>query len=569
MMKPHLRKLNEEHHHKEHLHVEHHPPLSKTSSQKISGRRLNADTNQGSPREDPGDGSLSESARKVQDQILDHLRGPTSSSLDASVLARNHDPGPVDVIVPVFQTLKIKHLVDDLSLNEGEVAIIGTMVQRTLGVDLKEWRRSSDLGEGHFSYRVNERGGQMDNFEVRKTVLAPMTSIGGDAGGLMARSTTLAVKLPTDRYTILDADPFCIIAVTCLLELTSTDGSTPEGYTQSEVSSEEEKIGGRSFNVTLRPDLWAHLQDPRNLVTVKDHEDIDHCRCYDLVNPSPTIEYFHDKTDGRLYVPKMRITFFMEKYAYGNFFETLLPIIFCNLASTLNFVFNAGAGCRAESSVNDFLDNSLTLGLTVIFLIPRLVQREAFVTTNFSLDDLFVLGVMVSLILGLFPECIPGDKGSGYLLRIPSISIHGSPALPLTQWGAMLIGWGSLGIPLYNFFLYREEKQRIKKGIPRPKEVKGATFDSFIGEPGSKTPKKPKGKKKKSEGDGKQGGADAASKGQQPQNQKKGSDICFDDLHPWYQWTQHEKDRIPDVTADIRKTDWYQGRWDYDKSNKN
>ena len=65
-----------------------------------------------------------------------------------------------------------------------------------------------------------------------------------------------------------------------------------------------------------------------------------------------------------MFGPKLTVTWYLEKQAFGTFFETLLPIIFCNLASTLMFFLNSHAANDPDFkySFNDIIDANLTLG---------------------------------------------------------------------------------------------------------------------------------------------------------------------------------------------------------------
>lgn len=191
--------------------------------------------------------------------------------------------------------------------------------------------------------------------------------------GICANQTTMAVKLPTVRHTVLDADPFCIIAVECILELSSSVRSMPvspgahnrRSNTASRRNSKRTspdpgngklspvpiggpkgRLNGADENATvvhdneldmmlddellnsdagteeeededeenteclLRPDLWAHIGDPRNLLCVRDWETggLDRCRNYDPINPSPTVEFYYEQCgEGKkgTYTPKV------------------------------------------------------------------------------------------------------------------------------------------------------------------------------------------------------------------------------------------------------------------------
>ena len=335
------------------------------------------------------------------DLILRNMCPPGNDGLKSHVLATQDGDlkKPLDVKVPIFQTLLVKQLIDGKGDYKDEVMIVGTLIQRTLGVDLTQWR--SDVGDedhdmaGFFQYRVNERAKQDGQFEVRKSVKSTMLGVNGNQTSLCQRSTTMSVCLPTIRHTVLDADPFCIIAIECSLELETTVRKLPPG--QDLQTGYETEDRDQTAEAMLRPDMWAHLEDPRNLVAVKNWQglEFDRCRPYDPINTSPTVEFTVEKMkDNQMcYVPKLTVTWYLEKQALATFFETLLPIIFCNLASTLMFFLNSHAADDPDFkySFNNIMDANLTLGLTIIFLIPSLVQKNSFMTTSFGRDDCFVL----------------------------------------------------------------------------------------------------------------------------------------------------------------------------------
>ena len=267
----------------------------------------------------------------------------------------------------------------------------------------------------------------------------------------------MSVCLPTIRHTVLDADPFCIIAIECSLELETTVRKLPPG--QDLQTGYETEDRDQTAEAMLRPDMWAHLEDPRNLVAVKNWQglEFDRCRLYDPINTSPTVEFTVEKMkDNQMcYVPKLTVTWYLEKQAFGTFFETLLPIIFCNLASTLMFFLNSHAANDPDFkySFNDIIDANLTLGLTIIFLIPSLVQKNSFMTTRFGKDDLFVLMIMLSLIMALLPEEIPysywghveGDGENPHAgprsatAKQPKINMPFCHPMPINQWLSMFL----------------------------------------------------------------------------------------------------------------------------------
>ena len=78
----------------------------------------------------------------------------------------------------------------------------------------------------------------------------------------------------------------------------------------------------------LRPSFMAHAGDLRNLCSVRDWRSaykMDEMRRWELVTPCPTVEYEYDGGKGKksLYVPKMRLTYYLYEEAMQPFIETV------------------------------------------------------------------------------------------------------------------------------------------------------------------------------------------------------------------------------------------------------
>jgi len=198
-----------------------------------------------------------------------------------------------------------------------------------------------------FRIRVNEESAN-DFLEIRKTKMTEMKK--ADKSGLKfcSRDVTCNVNFPTIRHTILDEKPFFICAVVCTLDLTSCTRKSP--------TDEKE--------VTLVPDLWCILTDQRALLHTKDKTNFDRLRFLDPVCFSPTVEYFAEMAkSGGPVVQKVQITYYMESEWLKNMFEYLLPVLFCNIATTFKYCMIL-ASCVCSSVSRHEITRSTNLSST-------------------------------------------------------------------------------------------------------------------------------------------------------------------------------------------------------------
>ena len=68
---------------------------------------------------------------------------------------------------------------------------------------------------------------------------------------------------------------------------------------------------------------------------------MDEMKRWELVTPMPTIEYASTtarKGDKALYVPKLRLTYYLYEEAIQPVIETVMPIIFAYVANTYNII---------------------------------------------------------------------------------------------------------------------------------------------------------------------------------------------------------------------------------------
>ena len=85
---------------------------------------------------------------------------------------------------------------------------------------------------------------------------------------------------------------------------------------------------------------------------------------YSLFNESPQVEVRYDV--GKNYSPKYMVSFFVEENQQQKVFALLGPLILVAVLTTLNVVNNPPA-----------LDNSISLALTIVFLLPEIESEKS------------------------------------------------------------------------------------------------------------------------------------------------------------------------------------------------
>lgn len=284
-----------------------------------------------------------------------------------------------DMIVPVYMTVVIKTVFEDDERN-GRMMLRATVVQRPLFIDLEKVIRSDGKDTvSYFHARINEGEANDSSWDLRKTVKERTTPVKWthDSDGKVDKMTgvtatsTFAVDIPMVKRELFTAHPFHILTCSVLIELTSFAG----------------ELDGEFYQ--FRPDLMCHKHDKRNLICVKEWMDfkVDEMHTYELINTSPTVEYILEgKKAGKdpTYVPKVKITYYLQQNAIRPFLETIVPVIFASIANGLNS-YNVLDEVANEDDdeiellyVPEFLGNAFGLGLLVVFIIPQLSDSTSF-----------------------------------------------------------------------------------------------------------------------------------------------------------------------------------------------
>ena len=343
----------------------------------------------------------------------------------------------------------VKRLEDNPN-NENEILCAATVIQRCMFVEPSLVQGSGQeraAGDG-FVVRINDSVSGTGAAEVRKVVEAEIV-FQGEPTGFSSVSVTTSVELPMKKIVIFDRQPFRITACELMLELTSFTGKI-------------DPKTGHEFE--FRPDLMCHTEDIRNLVCIRDWQDgLDSMREYDMINTSPTVEYIFDAKyakDGSpqtIYVPRFKMTFYMTKDWLQPFLANLMPIIFICIGNALNGAYSLenawshigtnyiteNESDDATSRKSDFLSDELTLGLTLVFMIPQISQSES-LENDVDINHFFVAILFIGLILGSI-----GGVTHNYVFLCSNI-----------------IMWGALAIPMSNFIAFRRLSASLRAASP-------------------------------------------------------------------------------------------------------
>jgi hypothetical protein len=130
------------------------------------------------------------------------------------------------------------------------------------------------------------------------------------------------------------------------------------------------------------------------------------------------------------------------------------------LVAAMNTVHVRNTDDPDEQSVTDYLANSATFALTVVFFLPTMIgssRRQQFLTLN----NLYIILIFISLLLSSLPQQWVGSKAPSEV--------------------GMWLYWISFILPIYNYFRYskyiRENKDRIhseffmKKNTEKKKSI--------------------------------------------------------------------------------------------------
>lgn len=346
-------------------------------------------------------------------------------------------------VVPVYATILVKKLVED---TDGVVNLVGTVLQRPLLFDLQQFdRESGNAASQYFNMRVNE-GEHSDCFTLRK-VARSLEKAGDPADPthpsyLTAVSSTFEASIPMKLDSVYNQQPFNIMSATIMVELTSFIGKEADGD-----------------KFEFRPTFMAHASDIRNLVSVRDFATqykMDEMRKWELMNPNPTVEFEYDGGGQKpLYVPKVRLTYYLFEEAMQPFLETVMPIVFAYFASTLN-VFRV---TRKSADFTDYLANAIAIGLTIVFIVPEISKSDSF-DEKFQLNHVYVFWIFLGQ--------IAAAPAYYYSSRLQMLSVA--------------FMWASLSIPLFNMFKYHWTKRQLNKAWDVPRMT-------FLGRPGKESKK--------------------------------------------------------------------------------
>ena len=379
---------------------------------------------------------------------IDSIQGDNDNSALKAALVHTEGtkevPKRPEVVVPVFATLLVKKIKEDM---DGNVSLDATFIQRPLLYDIEAFdRESGKEALPYFAMRVNE-GESKDCFELRKVTRglseAPKTAVHTDKKGYFATAaSTFVATLPLKLDVVYSEPPFKIMSVTVTIELTSFIGT----------NALNEKF-------ELRPSFVSHASDLRNLCSVRDWKDdykMDEMKRWELVSPMPTIEYEYDGGKGKksLYVPKLRVTYYLWKEPIIPLIAANMPIIFAYVANTYNIL-----KCfKEEADFSDYVANNVALGLAVTFAIPFLMEEGDF-DAEWKWGNVQVIWIFLSF--GLSLPAYYWSKRQAYII--------------------IAFQWASFIIPWYNWIQWGRRINKIRSNWKEKRDLRM----TFLGRPGS------------------------------------------------------------------------------------
>ena len=196
---------------------------------------------------------------------------------------------------------------------------------------------------------------------------------------------------------------------------------------------------------------------------------MDEMKRWELVTPMPTIEYEYDGGKGKksLYVPKLRLTYYLYEEAIQPIIETVMPIIFAYVANTYNII---NSFKDEEREFKDYLANNVGIGLTIVFIIPSIAKSDAF-DAEWKWNYVYVVWIFASLVLSL----------PAYLVRWqePLFRLGNGANVTLAHL-VIVFQWASLIIPLYNGLQWQRRLNKIRSNWKQKKDLSM----TFLGRPG-------------------------------------------------------------------------------------
>jgi len=325
------------------------------------------------------------------------------------------------VSVPVHLSIMVKSLESDPN-HASLVRLRGTLLQRVYFYNLAEHREpgKQDQQEAHgFEIRIND-GNSVgpESLSFRKAKKEWFEYKGESR---LRTDLTFSFVLPMQRHTVFTETPFNLAALSLQWELTSF------------VSTK----GAFEF----RPDLYCHTKDLRRLVSVRDWKNmdmLDRMRKLDLLHPSPTIEYGIEIKDGSgqlkaIYTPKVTVTFYASKFPIQDVLQMFFPILFAVVASTTNALL-------VHDDVGDFVANHITIGLSIVLLMPTISAPPGTYTNSLSVDHFLVSIVFLGLIIGFFvspfwwPEGVFTFPRTNPMFWVSTALLCSALFIPIVSW---------------------------------------------------------------------------------------------------------------------------------------
>ncbi|KAH8062516.1 hypothetical protein JL722_3435 [Aureococcus anophagefferens] len=141
------------------------------------------------------------------------------------------------------------------------------------------------------------------------------------------------------------------------------------------------------------------------------------------------------KHDKGYYCPKVRVTFYLRRAYIQPFIESLMPVVFANIALTLLVMR------KTQIDLGDRLGNVVAIGLTIVFVVPQLSSSLSF-QPKMQLNHVYVVWIYMALIVVLLYS-FGMSKASHFARRQGDV-----------RDCLLVMLWGNLVIPFTNFVRY-------------------------------------------------------------------------------------------------------------------
>jgi len=241
-------------------------------------------------------------------------------------------------VLPVFHKFMAKFLEED---TDGNINMLGTIIQQASGISMDNDDATDDFKFNKF--RVNDVGADGTVIELRREV--PVPHFGTRA--------TYNANIPMQKTSVFTVPPYEIFKATGLIELQTSSRTYPDLTAKSTKTKK---------TCEVRPDIFINWKDERELFVTRKVAEINKTDSYEMICSAPRLKVMYDKK--KKYCPKYEVTWYMEKPPGSQIVTTFAPLLFTALLACLNVVNAEGAGPA--------LDNSISLCLTIVFVLPNL-----------------------------------------------------------------------------------------------------------------------------------------------------------------------------------------------------